>query len=169
MCKECKIFLRRRFYEKKKTSTSTPWEEIDGSEVSTYTEQRGSPWTVGGENCIYVCYLGAETVVPVEIVPSDVGSIEVTKSPDKTVYESTYYPICIGAEVTVIFKDSTSKVIAVNEDNVVYSDGGQFGYLLRKLAEQLLRTLIIIFTRLWILQLNFRIVRKDVVIYQVRC
>ncbi len=108
-------------YYKDGTSETIEYDSPDGFKYGyLYSTQYEIPWVLGDDNSLILFYLGAETFIPVTVVESSVESIEVTKAPAKTVYESRYYPVWDGAEITVNFKDGTSVSAVVNRDNTDY-------------------------------------------------
>lgn len=86
-----------------------------------YSTQYEKPWEAGAENSLFLSYLGVETEVPVIVMESPIKNIQITKDPDKTVYEGMYYPVWNGAEITLTLKDGTKQSATVSDYNTEYS------------------------------------------------
>lgn len=119
--------------------------DFEGIPVELTTTQPSEPWEIGSHT-VTVEYLGKEASFEVEVVENPVESISVSKLPEKTVYyqeidgqwidswndetqqEETYYYFYTdftGLEVTVSYRDGTSRTIAYDPRNTEF-EGYEF-------------------------------------------
>ncbi len=108
-------------YKDGSSVTQPAWDYTeDGYYADAYHYQYSKPWTVGGNNCYYVEFLGHTVEVPVTIIENPIDHISVTKDPDVTIYEGYYYPKWQGAEISLFMKDGSVKKTVVTDDNLEY-------------------------------------------------
>lgn len=79
----------RVFYKDGTTDVAQVYEELNGYRVSVSDNQEEQPWTMGGDNVIYVTYLGCKAAIPVSIVPSPVESISVVQNTAVQLFENS--------------------------------------------------------------------------------
>ncbi len=110
------------YYKDGSHITGSVFEKLKESFVYDYDNQYEEPWTAGAENYVYLDYLGAETQVPVNILPCPIENVTINSMPkDSYVFgditwgytdDGTYllYPEDMtGINLTVQFKDGTTK------------------------------------------------------------
>ena len=106
---------------------------------SKYSYQYSNPWTLGGDNYFTVEYMGASVEVPVTIIENPVESISFKPLSEYTLFENAngeweyddndenffkydapYFKN--GDELTVNYKDGTSKTYTYSEDDDLWLD-----------------------------------------------
>jgi uncharacterized protein YjdB len=121
------------------TKVGYPENEVDGITLKVSTSQDDAPWTVGGNNYIYITYIDQTVAIPVTITENGVSGIElVTPSSyefientggyfssrwdnvNHTTVEYYYYNIYSGlfrdAVVKINYKDGTSRTAHVGDE-----------------------------------------------------
>lgn len=104
--------------------------EVNGYIVETRHDQLNTPWVMGGNNSFRVCYMDAETEVPVDIIANPVSSISVTKNAETALIENGdgYYDTYGGnqyffyepgdlsdAEILISYADGKSTIAHIGD------------------------------------------------------
>lgn len=73
---------------------------------------------------VVLCYKGEEITYQVDVIETDIESIEVLKAPDKAECEYGYYADFTGAVVKINYKDGTSAQATADENTMSYTYDG---------------------------------------------
>lgn len=119
-------------------------EYVDGIVIGYSDFQYENPWTVGGENYVYVNYLDHTIEIPVTILENPVESIVVNTAPKTDIIFGDsqygwmggdgyylYWEDLSWLTFTVNYKDNTSKTFTINDAVFEYGShywNGQLGY-----------------------------------------
>ena len=78
------------------------------------------PCDAVGDYKAAINYKGYRIEYDIEVVETPIAGIELTDAPDNYVYDGYFYPVFDGAQITLTFKDGTTKVIDITKENTSY-------------------------------------------------